>query len=95
MLSFFLFGLVGIFYVPLPAGYFSAFSSWLDCCVWSGLSVFWWSVFPFYCGVFSQGVGLDGWLVKVSWLGKLTSVFLCVELYFFSLGCNGVPSNEF
>ena len=71
MLSFCVFGLVGIFHVPLPAGYFSAFSSWLDCCVWSGLSVFWWSVFPFYCGGFSQGVGLDGWLVKVSWLGKL------------------------
>ena len=27
--------------VPLPAGYFSAFSSCLYCCVWGGLSVFW------------------------------------------------------
>ena len=35
------FDLVGIFHVPLPAEYFSAFSSCLDCCIWSGLSVFW------------------------------------------------------
>ena len=35
------FGLVGIYPVPLPAGYFSAFSSCLYCCVWGGLSVFW------------------------------------------------------
>ena len=36
-----LFGLVGIYPVPLPAGYSSAFSSCLYCCVWGGLSVFW------------------------------------------------------
>ena len=36
-----LFGFVGIYPVPLPAEYFSAFSSCLDCCVWGGLSVFW------------------------------------------------------
>ena len=29
---------------------------------------------PLYCGGFSLWVGLDGWLVKVSWLGKLVSV---------------------
>ena len=52
-------------------------------------------VVPFYCGGFSQWVGLDDWLVKVSWLGKLVSVFSCVELDFFSLECNGVSSNEF
>ena len=86
---------MGIFHVPLPAEYLSAFSSCLDCCVWSGLSVFWWSVVPFYCGGFTQWVGLDNWLVKVSWLGKLVSVFWCVELDFFSLECNGVSSNEF
>ena len=33
----FLFGLVGIYHVPLPAEYFSAFSSCLDCCVWVAL----------------------------------------------------------
>ena len=76
---------MGIFHVPLPAGYFSAFSSYLDCCVWDGLFVFWWSVVPFYCGGFSQWVGLDDWLVKVFWLGKLVSVFWCVELDFFSV----------
>ena len=86
---------MGIFHVPLPAGYFSAFSSCLDCCVWSGLSVFWRSVVAFYYGGFTQWVGLDDWLVKVSWLGKLASVLWCMELDFFSLVCNGVPSNEF
>ena len=47
-----------------------------------------------YCGVSSLWVGLYGWLVKVSWLGKLVSVFWWVELYFFSLECNEVSSNE-
>ena len=40
-------------------------------------------------------MGLDGWLVNVSWLEKLVSVFWMVELDFFSLGCNEVYSNEF
>ena len=39
-------------------------------------------------------MGLDNWLVKVSWLGKLVSVFWWVELDFFSLECNGVSSRE-
>ena len=90
-----LFDLVGIFHVPLLVGYFSAFSSCLDCCVWSGLSAFCWSVVPFYCGGFTQWVGLNDWFVKVSRLGKLASVFWCMELDFFSLECNGVSSNEF
>ena len=45
---------MGIYHVPLPAEYFSAFSSCLYCCVWGGLSIFWqfvefsllWSFFP-------------------------------------------------
>ena len=45
---------------------------------------------PLYCGGFSLWVGLDEWLVKVSWLGKLESVFLGVELNLFSLKCNEV-----
>ena len=53
------------------------------------------SVVPFYCGGFSQWVGLDDWLVKVSWLGKLASMFWCAELDFFSMECNGVSSSEF
>ena len=65
------------------------------CSICSDLSVFWWSVVPFYCGGFSQWVGLDDWLVKVSWLGKLVSVFWCMELEFFSLECNRVSSSEF
>ena len=70
-----LFGLVCIYPVPLPSGYFSAFSSCLYCCVWGGLSVFWQFVVPLYCGGSLLWVGLDRWFVKVSWLGKLVSVF--------------------
>ena len=40
-------------------------------------------------------VGLDEWLVKVSWLGKLALVFWWVELYLFSLECNEVSSSDF
>ena len=60
-----------------------------------GLSILWRSVGPFYCGGFTQWVGLDDWFVKVSWLRKLVSVLWCIELDFFSLGCNGLSSNEF
>ena len=35
-----------------------------------------------YCGVSSLCVGLYRWLVKVSWLGKLVSMLLWVELDF-------------
>ena len=90
-----MFSLVGIYPVPLPAGCFSAFSSCLYCCVWSDLSVFWQFVVPLYCGGSLLWVGLDGWLVKVFWLGKLVSVFLWVELDFFFLECNEVSSNKF
>ena len=40
-------------------------------------------------------VGLDEWLVKVSWLGKLALVFWWVELDLFSLECSEVTSSEF
>ena len=50
---------------------------------------------PFYCGDFTQWVGLDDWLVKVSWLGKLVSVFWCMDMDFFSLEGNGVPVMSF
>ena len=39
--------------------------------------------------------GVGRWLVMVSWLGKLVSIFWWVELDFFSLECNEVSSNEF
>ena len=90
-----LFGLVGVYCVPLPAEYLSAFSSCLYCCVWGDLSVFWQLVVPLYCGGSSLWVGLDGWLVKVSWLEKLVLVFWWVELDFFSLKCNEMSSSEF
>ena len=47
-----------------------------------------------YYGVSLLWVGLYGWIVKVSWLGKLVSMFWWVELDFFSLECNEVSSNE-
>ena len=85
----------GFYHVPLPAEYFYAFSFCFDCCVCSGLSVFWQFVVPLYCGSSSPWVGLNEWFVKVSWLGKLVSVFWWVELDFFSLECNEVSSSEF
>ena len=36
-----------------------------------------------------------GWTTKISWLGKLVSMFWCMELDFFSLECNGVSISEF
>ena len=40
-------------------------------------------------------MGLNEWLVKVSWLGELVSVFWWVELDLFSLECNEVLNREF
>ena len=51
--------------------------------------------FLFIVEVSLSGVGLDDWFVKVSWLGKLVSVFWYVKLDFLSLECSAVPSNEF
>ena len=48
----------------------------------------------FYCGVSWLWVGLDRWVVQISWLGKLLSMFWWVELDLFSLECNEVSSNE-
>ena len=39
--------------------------------------------------------GVDEWLVKVSWLGKLVLVFWWMDLDLFSLECNEVSSSEF
>ena len=89
-----LFGLVGIYLVPLPARYSSVSSSFLYCCLWGGLSVYWHFVeFSLYWSFLAVG-GFYQWLVKVSWLGKLVLVFWWVELDFFSLKCNEVSSNE-
>ena len=50
---------------------------------------------PLYCGGSSLWVRLGKWLVKVSWLGKLVSVFWWVEVDLFSLERNEVSSSEF
>ena len=52
-------------------------------------------VVPLCCGGSSLWVVLDEWVVKISSLGKLVSVFWWVELNLFSLDCNEVSSNEF
>ena len=73
-----LFGLVGIYPVPLPAGYSSVSSSWLYYCVWGGLSVFWqfvefsllWS-FLAVDGVVS--VACQGFLVREACVGVLVA----------------------
>ena len=41
------------------------------------------------------GWALDEWLVKISWLGNLASVFWWVELDLFSLEYNEVSDSEF
>ena len=41
------------------------------------------------------GWGLDEWLAKFSWLGKLVSMLWWVELDLFSLECNETSSSEF
>ena len=51
--------------------------------------------FLFIVDVSPSGGGWDDWLVNISWLGKLASMFWCMELDFFSLECNGVSNNEF
>ena len=87
-----LFGLVGIYPVPSPARYSSLHLVYIAVfgvaflysdSLWSSL----------YSGVSSLWVGLYGWLVKVSWLGKLVLKFWWVELDFFFLECSGVTSN--
>ena len=47
------------------------------------------------CGVSSLWVGLDQWLVKISWLGKLMSVFWWMELDLISLEDSTVSNSEF
>ena len=80
-----LFGLVGFYHVPSSVVYFSALSFCLDCCVWGALSAGWKFMAPLNCGVCSLWVGLDQWLVKISWLGALVSAFWWMELNIFSL----------
>ena len=67
---------MGIYPVPLPAGYFSASSSCLYCCVWGGLSVFWLFVLSLYFGGCSVWwgwtlVACQGFLVREACVGVL------------------------
>ena len=71
-----LFGLMGIYPVPLCAGYFSDFSSCLYCCVWGGLSVFWqfveFSLLWSFLVVDGVGqVACQGFLVREACVGVL------------------------
>ena len=67
---------MGIYPVPLPAGYSSVSSSCLYYCGWGGLSVFWqvvefsllWSFFP-VAGVVP--VAYQGFLVREACVGVL------------------------
>ena len=69
-------GFMGIYHVPLPAEYFSAFSFCLDCSLWGGLSVGWTFVVPLYCGGCSLWVGLDQWCVNTLFGGACICVLV-------------------
>ena len=67
---------MGIYPVPLPAGYSSAFLSCLDCFVWGGLSVFWrfveFSLLWSFLAVGGVGqVACQGFLVREAYVGVL------------------------
>ena len=69
-----LFGLVGIYPVPLPAGYSSVSSSCFYCCVWGGLSVFWQFVeFSLLWSFLFVGVQVacQGFLIREACVGVL------------------------
>ena len=69
---------MGISPVPLPAGYSSVSSSWLYCCVWGGLSVFWEFVkFSLLCRFLTVGgvvsVACQDFLVREACVGVLVA----------------------
>ena len=71
-----LFDLMGIYTVSLPAVYFSAFSSYLYCCVWGVLSEFWQFVeFSVLWSFLTVGgvvwVACQGFLVREACVGVL------------------------
>ena len=89
-----LFGLVGIYPVPLAAGYFSASSPCLYCCVWGGLSVFWQFVeFSLLWSFLAVGgvvqVACQGFLVREACVSVLVG-----GAGFLSLECSEVSTNE-
>ena len=71
-----MFGLVGMYLVPVPAGYSSGSSSCLYCYVWGGLSVFWQFVgFSLLWSFLTVGrigwVACQGFLVREACVGVL------------------------
>ena len=67
---------MGIYLVPLPAGYSSISSSCLYCCVWGGLSVFWQfvefsSLWSFLAVAEVVRVACQGFLVREACVGVL------------------------
>ena len=82
-----------IYPVPLPAGYFSASSSCLYCCVLGGLSVFWQFVEFFFLWSF-LAVGGVGQVACKGFLIRKACVGVLVELDFFSVECNEVSNYE-
>ena len=71
-----LFVLLGISPVPLPAEYSLVSSSWLYCCVWGGLSIFWELVeFSLLWSFLTVGgfvsVACQGFLVREACVGVL------------------------
>ena len=67
---------MGIYPVPLPAGFSSVSSSCLYCCVWGGLSVFWQFVeFSLLWSFLTVGevvsVVCQGFLVREAYVGVL------------------------
>ena len=95
-----LFGLAGIYPVPLGTGYSCIPLSLHPVYIalfGGGLSVFWQFVefsllWSFLTVVGILWVACQGFLVREE---HLVSVFWCMELDFFSLECNEVSSNEF
>ena len=69
-------GFMGIYPVPLPAGYSYVSSSWLYYCVWGSLSVFWQFVeFSLLWSFLTVGgvvwVACQGFLVREAYIGVL------------------------
>ena len=93
--SFFGGGLVNVLSYYFTCWIFLCLFMLLVCCVWGLLSSGWRVMVPLNCGVCSLWVELDQWLVKVSWLEELVSVFWWVEMDLLFLECNEVSSCQF
>ena len=73
---------------------FLCFLFCLVCCVWGLLSAGCKVIVPLNYRVCFLWVGLGQWLMKVSWLRKLVSVFWWMKLDLVSLEGSAVPSSK-